>query len=54
MIDLATHDLNDLADTAAVMQALDLVITCDSAPAHLAGALGVPVWMALSAMSDWR
>lgn len=41
-------------DTAAVMKSLDLVITCDSALAHLAGALGVPVWVALSAMSDWR
>ena len=44
----------DFTDTAAVMRNLDLVITCDSAPAHLAGALGVPVWIALAAMSDWR
>ncbi|HZZ77582.1 MAG TPA: tetratricopeptide repeat protein [Gemmataceae bacterium] len=41
-------------DTAAVMQGLDLVITCDSALAHLAGALGVPVWVALSHTADWR
>jgi hypothetical protein len=41
-------------ETAAVMRALDLVITCDSALAHLAGALGVPVWLALSTVSDWR
>ncbi|HVX15400.1 MAG TPA: hypothetical protein VHC22_29695, partial [Pirellulales bacterium] len=41
-------------DTAAVMQALDLVITCDSALAHLAGALGVAVWLALTHTSDWR
>jgi hypothetical protein len=41
-------------DTAAVMQALDLVITCDSALAHLAGALGVPVWLALTHTADWR
>ena len=33
---------------------LDLVITCDSAPAHLAGALGVPVWVALAFAPDWR
>ena len=41
-------------DTAAVMQCLDRVITCDTAIAHLAGGLGVPVWLALSAQSDWR
>jgi tetratricopeptide (TPR) repeat protein len=41
-------------DTAAVMKNLDLVITCDSAVGHLAGALGVPVWVALSTGSDWR
>ena len=41
-------------DTAALMKHLDLVITSDSAVAHLAGALGVPVWLALSAVSDWR
>lgn len=42
-------------ETAAVMQALDLVITCDSALGHLAGALGVPVWVALTAHgADWR
>ncbi len=34
-------------DTAAVMKNLDLVITSDTAVAHLAGALGVPVWLAL-------
>jgi tetratricopeptide (TPR) repeat protein len=41
-------------DTAAVMKQLDLVIACDTAAAHLAGALGVPVWVALSAHGDWR
>jgi tetratricopeptide (TPR) repeat protein len=41
-------------DTAAVMKSLDLVITSDSAIAHLAGALGVPVWVALSLAPDWR
>jgi hypothetical protein len=40
--------------TAAVMKSLDLVITCDTAIAHLAGALGVPVWVALPFASDWR
>ncbi len=41
-------------DTAALMQYLDLVITSDTAIAHLAGALGRPVWVLLSAGSDWR
>jgi hypothetical protein len=41
-------------DTAAVMMNLDLVITCDTAVAHLAGGLGVPVWVALCAAPDWR
>jgi FkbM family methyltransferase len=41
-------------DTAAVMKHLDLVVTCDSAVAHLAGALGVPVWTALPTAADWR
>lgn len=46
--------LDDLADTAAVMRWLDLVISVDSAPAHLAGALGVPVWLVLPSVCDWR
>ncbi len=41
-------------DTAAVMMNLDLVVTCDTVTAHLAGALGVPVWVALSAAPRWR
>lgn len=41
-------------DTAALMKVLDLVITVDSAPAHLAGALGVPVWVMLYAPAEWR
>ena len=41
-------------DTAAIMKNLDLVITCDSAPGHLAGALGVPGWIALTVAPDWR
>src|SRR5262249_38481838 len=43
-----------LMDTAAVMKNLDLVVSADTAIAHLAGALGVPVWLALSAVADWR
>ena len=41
-------------DTAAVMMNLDLVISCDSSPAHLAGALRAPVWMAIPNTPDWR
>jgi hypothetical protein len=46
---------SDCADEAArTMQGLDLVISVDSFPAHLAGALGVPVWTLLHARPDWR
>ena len=41
-------------DTAAVMACCDLVITSDTAIAHLAGALGVPTWVALKQTPDWR
>ena len=41
-------------DTAAIMKNLDLVVTSDSAIAHLAGALGVNVWLALTVAPDWR
>ena len=42
------------AETAAVMMNLDLVITVDTPLAHLAGALGVPVWVALQLAPNWR
>jgi hypothetical protein len=45
---------DDPLQTARVMRALDLVVTADSMPAHLAGALGVPVWTLLHAEADWR
>jgi hypothetical protein len=41
-------------DAAAVMMSLDLVVTCDTSIAHLAGALGRPVWTALKLDSEWR
>lgn len=43
-----------LYDYARVIKGLDLMITIDSMPAHLAGALGVPVWNLLHAEADWR
>lgn len=46
--------INDFDELAAAISALDLVITVDSAPAHMAGALGKPVWVFLPTSSDWR
>jgi tetratricopeptide (TPR) repeat protein len=46
---------DELADeTAAILKGLDLVITADTALAHLAGALGIPVWVVLQSVPDWR
>src|SRR5262249_36260540 len=53
LVDLVDR-LEDFHNTAAIVRNLDLVITCDSAPSHLAGALGVPVWIALAHVPDWR
>lgn len=47
-------NLDDFTDTAAVMSLLDLVISSDTAPVHLAGALGRPVWVLLQHVPDWR
>ena len=47
-------EIHDLADRAAVICELDLVITVDTAVAHLAGALGVPTWLLLCHTPDWR
>ncbi|MBI1778299.1 MAG: hypothetical protein HYR63_23420 [Proteobacteria bacterium] len=46
--------ITDMADTAALVSALDLVITSDTAVAHLAGALGRPTWILLHEPADWR
>ena len=53
IVDLSPH-LGDLADTAAAIAQLDLVISVDTAVAHLAGALGKPVWILLAFSPDWR
>src|SRR5262249_10828200 len=49
-----TDELNDFAETAALIENLDLVISIDSAVAHLAGAMGKPVWTLLPFATDWR
>jgi tetratricopeptide (TPR) repeat protein len=46
--------MEDFSDTAAVMSSLDLVISSDTSVAHLAGALGKPVWVLLQYAADWR
>lgn len=46
--------VSDFADTAAIMEHLDLVISVDTSPAHLAGALGRLVWTLLPFVPDWR
>ena len=45
---------NAFVDTAAIMMNCDLIITSDTATAHLAGALGCPTWIALKKVPDWR
>jgi Flp pilus assembly protein TadD len=53
IIDLGSQ-FNDFSDTAAAMKNLDLVISSCTSPAHLAGALGVPIWMPLGFSACWR
>jgi len=48
------YDRGQFRETAAVIMALDLVIAVDTSVAHLAGALGRPVWLALPVVPDWR
>lgn len=49
-----TPDVRDFADTAAILQDLDLLITVDTSVAHLAGAMGRPVWVLIPFNADWR
>lgn len=49
-----TEGIVDMADTAAVIFHLDLIISIDTAVAHLSGAMGKPVWILLPRMADWR
>ncbi len=50
----AGKDIRDFADTASLASQLDLIICIDTSVAHLAGALGVPVWLILPFTPDWR
>ncbi len=49
-----TGELHDFADTAGLLANLDLVITVDTAVAHLAGAMGIRTWVLLPVVPDWR
>jgi tetratricopeptide (TPR) repeat protein len=51
---LVGEEMRDFADTAALISLMDVVISVDSAPAHLAGALGKPVWVLLYFAAEWR
>jgi tetratricopeptide (TPR) repeat protein len=53
IMDLSEH-LEDFTDTAAVLANMDLVICVDTAVAHLAAAMGRPVWLLVAAVNDWR
>jgi hypothetical protein len=52
--DVGARDWADFAEAAAAVVNLDLVISVDTAAAHLAGALGIPTWIALPTAPDWR
>ena len=54
VLDLPGRRGRDFMETAAIMTHLDLVITADTAVAHLAGALGFRVWAGINAMGEWR
>jgi len=46
--------IQDFSDTAALVELMDVVITVDTSIAHLAGAMGKPVWILLPYSPDWR
>jgi ADP-heptose:LPS heptosyltransferase len=53
LIDLS-KEIDDFADTAALISLMDMVISVDTSVAHLAGAMAKPVWVLLSTKTDWR
>jgi tetratricopeptide (TPR) repeat protein len=53
-MDLIPLDNETVDDTAAILMNLDLLVSTDTMPPHLAGALGCPVWMLVSFLPDWR
>jgi hypothetical protein len=53
LVHLST-EVEDFDDTMAIMAGLDLVLTVDTSVAHLAGAMGLPVWIMLPWCAEWR
>lgn len=53
VVDLAPR-LNNFADTSRLMGQMDLIVTCDTSTAHLAGGMGIKVWTLLPFAPDWR
>ncbi|WP_240655536.1 glycosyl transferase family 8 [Paraburkholderia phosphatilytica] len=49
-----SNEIADFEDTAAILSSVDLLISVDSSPVHLAGALGRPAWVMLPKVPDWR
>lgn len=47
-------EIRDMADTLALMESLDLIISVDTSPVHLAGAIGRPVWLVSRWDACWR
>ena len=47
-------EIQDFCDTAAIMSRMDLIISSDTSVVHLAGAMGIPTWILLSRVADWR
>jgi ADP-heptose:LPS heptosyltransferase len=47
-------DLNDFSDTAALISEMDLIVSADTSVAHLAGAMGKPIWIMIPYLPDYR